>query len=123
MNAGLGLLVGGRMNALWVNGVGTAAALCSMGSFVPQVVKIWREKHASSVSLRMYVVTVTGFALWTGYGVMLKSWPLIGSNLVSLTLSAIILVLKLKYGGAEADEPAPRAPQADQNRVRMASGE
>ena len=39
-----------------------------MTSFLPQVIKIAREKDASSVSLRMYVVTVTGFALWIVYG-------------------------------------------------------
>lgn len=87
------------MNELILNVVGTGAALCSMTSFVPQVVKIWRERDASSVSLRMYVVTVTGFSLWIAYGAMLKSWPLLGSNTVCLALSAAILVLKLRFGG------------------------
>ncbi len=90
------------MNPILLNGVGILAALCSMGSFLPQVLKIWREKDASSVSLRMYVVTVTGFALWTLYGVLLKSWPLVGSNIVSLSLAAVVLVLKLKYGTARS---------------------
>ena len=85
------------MNPLLVNGLGVAAALCSMASFVPQVVKIAREKDASSVSLRMYVVTVIGFALWAGYGVLLGSWPLVGSNLISLALSAAVLILKLRF--------------------------
>ncbi len=83
---------------LLVNGVGVGAAVCSMASFVPQVVKIWRDKDASSVSLQMYVVTVTGFLLWTGYGAMLKSWPLVGSNAVCVALSAVVLGLKLRYG-------------------------
>jgi MtN3 and saliva related transmembrane protein len=86
------------MEMLLINALGVAAALCSMTSFVPQVVKIWREKHAGSVSLRMYIVTVTGFSLWTVYGVLLGSWPLVGSNLVCLSLSAVILALKLRYG-------------------------
>ena len=85
------------MSPILINTLGTLAALCSMGSFLPQVIKIWKEKDASQVSLRMYVVTVTGFALWIVYGVMLKSWPLVGSNVVCLGLSAAILVLKLKY--------------------------
>ncbi len=89
------------MSSLIQNGVGVAAALCSMSSFVPQVLKILREKDASSVSLRMYVVTVTGFALWTAYGFMLQSWPLIGSNVISLVLSGAVLVLKLRYGEGE----------------------
>ena len=64
--------------------VGTGAALCSMTSFVPQIVKIVRERDASSVSLRMYAVTVTGFALWIAYGVMTHAWPVTGANTVCL---------------------------------------
>ena len=74
--------------------VGTLAALCSMASFVPQIVRILRDREAEAVSLRMYVVTVTGFSLWIGYGVLSRSWPVIGSNTVCLILSAIILALK-----------------------------
>jgi MtN3 and saliva related transmembrane protein len=77
--------------------IGVAAASCSMASFVPQVVKIIREHDASSVSFRMYVVTVVGFALWAIYGILLQSWPLAGSNLVSMSLASLILMLKLRY--------------------------
>lgn len=83
---------------LIVEVVGTAAALCSMASFTPQLVKIWRERDASSVSLRMYAITVTGFALWVAYGVMLKSWPIMGANSVCLVEAAAILVLKWRFG-------------------------
>ena len=85
------------MSALLTNAIGVGAALCSMASFVPQVAKIIRERDASSVSLRMYVVTVAGFALWIAYGVALKSWPLMASNAISLALSALILALKLRH--------------------------
>jgi MtN3 and saliva related transmembrane protein len=68
-----------------------------MTSFVPQIAKIWREKDASSVSLRMYVVTVTGFALWIAYGVLTKSWPVAGANIVCLIMSATILALKWRF--------------------------
>jgi MtN3 and saliva related transmembrane protein len=77
-----------------VNAVGTAAGLCSMASFVPQLVKMARERDAEGVSLRTYLVTVTGFVLWIAYGVLLGSWPVAVSNTVSLILSAAILVLK-----------------------------
>lgn len=77
--------------------IGTAAALCSMASFTPQIVKIWRERDASSISLRMYVVTVTGFALWTAYGVLTRSWPVMAANTVCLVLSAVILCLKWRF--------------------------
>jgi MtN3 and saliva related transmembrane protein len=76
---------------------GGAAAVCSMASFTPQLVKIWRERDASSVSLRMFVVTVTGFSLWIVYGVLSASWPVMLANSVCLVLSAAILVLKWRF--------------------------
>ena len=80
-----------------VDAVGTGAALCSMASFTPQIVKIWRDRDAAAISLRMYVVTVTGFTLWTFYGVLAGSWPVIAANSVCLLLSAVILALKWRF--------------------------
>lgn len=82
---------------LLANAVGVGAALCSMTSFVPQIRKIWLERDASSVSLRMYIVTVTGFSLWTGYGVLIGSRAVAGSNIVCLLLSAAVLALKWRF--------------------------
>ncbi len=85
------------------NVVGTAAALCSMSSFAPQILKIWRERDASSVSLRMYLVTVTGFALWIVYGLSIGSWPVAVSNIICLGMSGAVLALKWRFrDGAKA---------------------
>lgn len=96
--------------SLIVNVVGVGAALCSMTSFVPQLTKIVRERDASSVSLKMYAVTVTGFSLWIAYGVMIESWPIAASNAVCLALSAAILVLKWRFAagrGLATSQPGP----------------
>jgi MtN3 and saliva related transmembrane protein len=85
------------MADLLTNAVGTGAAVFSMASFTPQLFKIWKERDASSVSLRMFAMTVTAFILWTIYGFMLKSWPIAGSNTVCLLLSAGILHAKWKF--------------------------
>lgn len=85
--------------------IGTGAALCSMASFVPQIVKIVREHDAEGVSLRMYAVTVTGFTLWITYGAMTRAWPVMASNAVCLLLSATILVLKWRLDRQSADRP------------------
>ncbi len=85
--------------------IGTAAALCSMASFVPQIAKIIQERDAGSVSLRMYAVTVTGFCLWIAYGLSIGSWPVAVSNVVCLVLSGTILVLKWRFSGQEAPKP------------------
>ena len=95
-----------------VNAVGTLAGLCSMSSFVPQVLKILREKRAEGVSLRTYVVTVAGFVLWVCYGVLLGSWPVAASNAVNVVLAALILFLRWRYGEDGGPRSAPR-PAAD----------
>jgi MtN3 and saliva related transmembrane protein len=33
-------------------------------SFTPQALKIWRERDASSVLTRMYIITVADFTFW-----------------------------------------------------------
>ena len=68
-----------------------------MASFTPQIVKTWRERDARSISLRMYVVTVTGFSLWVAYGLMIESLPVIFTNVVCLTLSGLILAMKWRF--------------------------
>jgi MtN3 and saliva related transmembrane protein len=79
------------------NVVGVAAALCSMSSFAPQIAKIWRDRDASEISLTMYLVTVTGFCLWTGYGLLIGSWPVTVSNLICLGMSSAVLALKWRF--------------------------
>ncbi len=85
------------MSSLLINAVGTAAGLCGIIGFTPQIAKIVREKDASSISMKMYAVTTTGFVLWVAFGVLQKSWPIIASNGVMLGLAATILLLKLRY--------------------------
>jgi MtN3 and saliva related transmembrane protein len=75
--------------------IGSLAALCSTTSFVPQAWKIIRTRDTSSLSARMYAVTVTGFSLWLAYGVMLGAWPLIVTNAICLALSAFILMMRV----------------------------
>lgn len=86
--------------SILANVIGTGAALCSMTSFIPQIVKIRRERDASAVSLKMYAVTVTGFALWIVYGIMIGGWPIVGANTVCLILAATILSMKWRYARA-----------------------
>lgn len=85
-----------------VNAFGVAAGLCSMASFVPQIIKIVRERDASSVALRMYAVTTIGFICWTVYGALSNSWPIVLANSVCLVLVVTILFLRLRFGGEGA---------------------
>jgi MtN3 and saliva related transmembrane protein len=74
---------------------GRYGRLASVTSFIPQALKITKTRDTSAISTKMYTVTVTGFALWTLYGVLLSSYPLIVANGLCLLLSSFILAMKL----------------------------
>lgn len=75
--------------------VGYLAALCSTLSFAPQAWKIIRSGKTRDISLGMYLLTVTGFALWLAFGVLGRQWPLILSNGICLAFAGFILGMKL----------------------------
>ena len=77
--------------------IGFTAAACTTFAFVPQVVRVWRTESAADISLAMYLIMVTGIALWIVYGVRIHSLPLVAANAVSLLLAGAVLVGKLKF--------------------------
>jgi MtN3 and saliva related transmembrane protein len=75
--------------------IGSIAAVLSTASFTPQAWKIIKSRETKDISAGMYALTVTGFAMWTTYGIILMQWPLIVTNSICLVLSAFILTMKL----------------------------
>jgi len=57
--------------------------------------KIIKTRETKDISGAMYLLTVTGFALWFAYGLLLGQWPLIVANGICFVLSAFILLLKV----------------------------
>ncbi len=85
------------MSSLAANIVGSAAALCSITSFAPQMIKIWKERDASAVSLKTYSLTVICFVLWTAYGVMTTAWPIVAANACALVMASGVLAMKWRF--------------------------
>ena len=78
--------------------LGYVAAVLTTVSFLPQAIKTIRSKDTRGISLGMYSVFTVGVAFWLGYGIVLQSWPMIVSNIVTFALSTTILALKLRHG-------------------------
>ncbi|HVZ27125.1 MAG TPA: SemiSWEET transporter [Rhizomicrobium sp.] len=78
--------------------IGTLAAILTTTAYMPQAWRAWRTRSTHDVSLKMYLIMVTGTALWLAYGLALGDWPLIGANSICLVLTGFILFLKLRYG-------------------------
>lgn len=78
--------------------VGLAGAVLSTLCWLPQVMKAVREKDTRALSLSATAGFTGGVLLWLIYGLAIHDWPLIGSNVVTLALMAVILAAKLRYG-------------------------
>ena len=77
--------------------LGLVAGTLTTAAFVPQVVKAWRTRSTSDISLGMFVLFNVGLVLWLAYGVLIGSWPIVLSNVVTLALALTILFFKLRY--------------------------
>jgi MtN3 and saliva related transmembrane protein len=83
---------------LAADAVGYIAATLTTIAFVPQAWKTWKTRSAAGVSLRMYAIFTAGVALWLVYGLMIRAWPVVIANIVTLVLALFILVMRLKLG-------------------------
>ncbi len=77
---------------------GYAAALCTTGAYLPQVIRVWRTRSTEDISLWMFLVLVTGLVLWLVYGLWKGEIPIVAANAVTLVLASIILYFKLTQG-------------------------
>src|SRR6478609_1897318 len=64
------------MQTWWLTTLGLVAGLCTSLSFVPQVLKAWREGDTEAISKRMYVASLIAYGLWIVHGLMITSVPI-----------------------------------------------
>jgi MtN3 and saliva related transmembrane protein len=68
--------------------LGFLAGLLTTISFLPQVVKTWKSRSASDLSLGMFFVFSVGVICWLVYGLLLQEMPMILWNAVTLCFSS-----------------------------------
>lgn len=76
--------------------VGTAAAICTTGAFIPQIVKI-RQRGGHDVSYSMLVIYLIGILLWLFYGLLLRAPEIIWANAATAFLVGVAAVLKMTH--------------------------
>lgn len=77
--------------------IGLVAGSITSVTFIPQVLKIWRSKSVKDISMLMMLLLVLGTSLWLTYGLLIRSTPIIYTNMMVLAMSLIMLFFKLKY--------------------------
>ena len=81
-----------------VEAIGAAGGVLTTVCWVPQAIKIIRERDTRAISLPGTTLCVLGVLLWLVYGLALVDAPLIGSSVVTLAMTSIILALKIRHG-------------------------
>jgi uncharacterized protein with PQ loop repeat len=86
--------------------IGSAAAICTTLSFVPQLVKIHRQ-GGRDLSDSMLVLYLLGLTLWLVYGVRIRALEVIAANVAAgaLVLAAVVM----KHRSASSEDGGGRA--------------
>jgi MtN3 and saliva related transmembrane protein len=90
------------VSGVWIDWTGYLAASLTTCSFVPQAWLTFRTRDVRGISLGMYGVFALGVALWLAYGLLLRAWPLVLANGITLALAIAILAMKLRYRSGPA---------------------
>jgi MtN3 and saliva related transmembrane protein len=78
---------------------GLIATIASSIGFLPQVIKAWKTKKTRDISMLMIAIFTISATSWIIYGLPKNDVFIVGSNVFILTLTLILLVLKVKYRG------------------------
>lgn len=89
----------------WLAILGTTAAVCTTGAFVPQLIKI-RRQGGEDLSYAMLSVYLFGVMLWFSYGLILHATAVIWANAVAAVLVLASVILKAQH------EPNPALAHA-----------
>jgi len=81
-----------------VDAIGATGAALTTVCWVPQAVKIIRERDTRAISLPGTTLCVLGVLFWLAYGFAIVDGPLIASSIVTFAMTAIILLLKIRHG-------------------------
>jgi MtN3 and saliva related transmembrane protein len=77
--------------------VGFVATILSIATYMPQVFQLYRTKSARDISMPMLLLLCFGVAIWLSFGIWIKDTPLILTNGLILSMSLLMVIMKIKY--------------------------
>jgi len=88
--------------------LGLVAGCVGSFAYLPQAVKIIRDRSAQDVSALTYSMVLGGNVLWIGYGVLRASPAIVLWNAVAAAIAITVLALKL-FGAKSLSSAPPSA--------------
>lgn len=77
--------------------IGFTAGGLSAALFIPQIIKIIKEKSAEELSLLTCIIGVVSSGLWLWFGIAQNHISMIVTNGISTLATVVLLVLKFVY--------------------------
>lgn len=77
--------------------IGFIAGGLSSALFIPQIIKIIKEKSAEELSLVTCIIGVVSSGLWLWFGIAQNHISMIVTNSISVMATVVLLVLKFIY--------------------------
>ncbi|MBU1037130.1 hypothetical protein KKF32_03775 [Patescibacteria group bacterium] len=81
----------------YIDTLGYIAGILVVISLLPQLIKSWKTKSTTNISLWRYIIYIIGLILWIIYAVIIKNNPVALMNFVGLIIAISILYLKIRY--------------------------
>jgi len=87
-----------KMSSAVVDAIGATGAVLTTVCWLPQTMKIIRDRETRAISLPGTFLCVVGVLAWLVYGLAIVDGPLIGSSVVTFAMTSVILALKIRHG-------------------------
>ena len=77
--------------------IGFIAGGLSSALFIPQIIKIIKEKSAEEIALLTCIIGIVSSGLWLWYGIMQQHISMMVTNSISIVATGVLIGLKLIY--------------------------
>ena len=77
--------------------IGYLAGTLTTVSFLPQVIRSYKTRSTHDISFKMLLLFGAGMLLWTIYGFLVNSMPIIAANVITFALVVVLMAMKVKY--------------------------
>lgn len=77
--------------------IGYLATFLTSVSYAPQVYKSWRSRSVGDLSAWTICILFSSTIAWLGYGIAIKSGPVIAANTIVFLLSLALVLFKFSF--------------------------
>lgn len=83
-------------NQIWISVFGYAAALFMVLGYLPQAIYTIRTRDTDGIAMPTFLSMFLGSVFFVVQGFLLDNWPLVITNLITATCSAIVFGIKIR---------------------------